>query len=159
MKEEFESLESVTEMLAYLVENNEESMPMNPALELSHELNLLHVQAFMRLFGRYQKLNGTERDELEQCADIYNDAENNVLTRQSAMAHVSELFFPEDVKAPEKEIVRKNDSKVYQTPCEDCQGSPTHLVVFKTANRTEEHFLCEDCEKDAHAEDEDGNQE
>ena len=153
MNDEFDNLDSVEQMLAYIAESNkEEDMHTSPNLEFGQELHLLSVQTFLKLFGRYKALNDTERDELEQCAEAYNDPENNTITRQAALAHVCTMFFPE-VPMIDKEIVRKDDSKVYQTPCEDCSSSPTHLVMFKMENRTEEHFLCEECEVAARAED------
>ena len=158
MKEEFENLDSVAEMLAYLVENNDEEVHRPKTPDLAGELNLLGVQTFLRLFAYYKALGAKERDELEQCAEAFNDPDTDALTRQSSLAYVYELFFPETKKS-EKEIVRKNETKVYPTPCEDCTNSPTHLVVFKTENRTEEHFLCEECEKAARKEDDDGDQE
>jgi hypothetical protein len=140
-----EQLESVDEMLACIAGHNADSV--NPSME--QELQLLSVQTFLKLFGHYKVLNGTEHDDVDQCAEIFNDPDNSEITRQSALAHVYDLFFPEQ---PEKQIVRKDD-KVHKTTCEDCTGSPTHLVVFKTAHRIEEHFLCEDCETAARAED------
>lgn len=153
MNRDFDNLGSVEEMLSYIAESNgEEIMKSTPALEFGQELHLLSVQTFLKLFARYKAMNGTERDELEQCAEAYCDGENDDTTRRISLAHICTLFFPGE-QTPDKEIVRKNDDKVYQTPCEDCKGSPTHLVVFRAENRTEEHFLCEDCEEAARAED------
>ena len=56
------------------------------------------------------------------------------------------LLLPEEAVAI-RQITRKE--KVYNVPCEDCERGPTHLVEFKEGDRTEQHYLCEGCEKDA----------
>src|ERR1035441_3566845 len=105
MIDEFENLGSVEEMFAYIAENHEEGMTTIPTLGFNQELQLLNVQTFLKLFVRYRVLNGTERDELDQCAEAYNDPENEIITRQTALAHVCEMFFPIP-DGPDKEITR-----------------------------------------------------
>jgi len=142
---DFEDLDSVEDMLDYIAENGES--PKEEETDLAIELQLLQVQGFLKMFAKCQTFTDEQKEELEQCVIGFNDPNINVLGRHAALARACEIFFPE--LENKKEIGRKNESRVYQTPCEDCNASPTHLIVFKQDNRTEEHFLCEDCERSA----------
>jgi hypothetical protein len=139
MKDDLES--KMAEVIAEAIEEK-------PSPTLIEELQILQVQGFLKLFGVVSQFDEEKKADIQKHAVTYNNPNNSLLARQSALINVCELFFPEQARKPVKQILRKNESN-NQTPCEDCQTTPTHLIQFKQENRIEEHYLCEECEKAA----------
>jgi hypothetical protein len=148
--ERFENLDDMGEMLEFLCQEAEgkQAMPQpehSSDISLTDELCSLNMQVFLKFLARFKNMPEDKREALEEAAEDYVDTGNDTVTRHGALIFALETFFP---KEEEKKVSRKNDS-VYQTPCEDCNGNPTHLIQFVQENRIEEHFLCENCESQA----------
>ena len=150
--EEFEELDDMQEMLEFLSnasENNEsEELMKKQELEftLEEEICSLSMQTFLKMFAKFKTLSEEDQTAIEAATDDFNDTDNDGMTRHGALVTALQIFFPQP--GSQKNITRKNDG-VYQTPCEDCNGNPTHLIQFIQQNRIEEHFLCESCEANA----------
>lgn len=147
--ERFEKLDDMDEMMDFLCQTAEGKQVMpTPENDISFtdELCSLNMQIFLKFLARFKDMPDEKKAALEEAADDYNDTSNDSSIRQGALIFALETFFPKENL--QKRIGRKNDN-VYQTPCEDCNGNPTHLIQFVQENRIEEHFLCENCESQA----------
>lgn len=149
--ERFENLDDMDEMMDFLCQTAEGKQAMPEPentndISLTDELCSLNMQIFLKFLARFKNMSDEEKAALEEASEDYNDTGNDSSTRQGALIFALETFFPKEEL--QKRIGRKNDN-VYQTPCEDCNGNPTHLIQFIQENRTEEHFLCENCEAQA----------
>ncbi len=162
MQEEFEKLDNVEDMFNFLASGDSEEMSDQPAPnELHDDLKILNVQILLRCFPIYMKLDEEQRKTFREAALIFNDPDQNMFIKQSALAAACELIFPEgqrpepdeddddddDEGKPEVQIIKKE--KPYPTPCEECTATPTHKFEFRQKNRSEEHYLCEKCEEEA----------
>jgi hypothetical protein len=146
--ERFENLDDMDEMMDFLCKTAEgkQAMPEPENISLTDELCSLNMQIFLKFLVRFKNLSDEEKAALEEASEDFNNTSNDSSLRQGALVFALETFFPQGVS--QKKVSRKNDN-VYQTPCEDCNGNPTHLIQFVQENRTEEHFLCENCETQA----------
>lgn len=139
MKEDFDKLDSVEDMLSYLVENNPEEKFM--------PLTELNVQIFLTIYNRVKQLDPRKQEEINQCTKSYNNAMNNNVIKQSALTTACELLFPNPEEQESQTLYARKSEKASQTPCEDCQSTPSHLIQFRLDDRVEEHYLCVNCEK------------
>lgn len=149
--ERFEELDDMGEMMDFLCREAEGKQAMPEPentndISFTDELCSLNMQIFLKFLARFKSLPEEEKAALEEAADDYVDTGNDSALRQGALIFALETFFPKE--GSQKKVSRKNDN-VFQTPCEDCNGNPTHLILFIKENRTEEHFLCENCEAQA----------
>lgn len=156
MQEQFEQLESLDEMFEFIAQSNIETseLPM-PENTLKDEMLILNIQTLLKLFPLYLNLSEEDRKTVRQAAVTFNDPEQNMIVKQSALAEVCGLFFPEQEEDEEPtkaniQIVRRD--KALPTPCEECEETPTHKLEFHAGNRSEEHYLCDECEEKARKE-------
>jgi hypothetical protein len=154
MTKEFEQLGTIEDMIGFIAGGDIEDMeedeiqPEMTAKDTSMDLETLNVQIFLKLLPHYQALTPEMKSHFDDAVLMFANPGIDPLTRHSALALIHEMLLPEP--ADEKQITRKD--KIYNIPCEDCETKPTHMVEFKQGDRSEQHYLCEECEKAARKE-------
>ncbi len=155
MKDKIEVAGSVDEILGILV--NAENQPERVNLDaLKDEILLASLSNFLNMLPRFLELDKEEFNDFMGALKAWKTTDDNSLRQKAFFTMAEYMYGPpgggkvvSPVQCNEKQIIRMEKSTV---PCEDCEAKETHKVKFTKGNRTEEHFLCENCETSARRE-------